>query len=379
MTPLQPGQKADVMEMEMSDAMPDPFPENEHAGAEVVIYSNMQLLNCDNNQFKYFFVNYVCTKTNEILTSCSPDGIYDETLLLQALASSEGLDKCYYQIAYYYSRNKNTKYVFGNEKLTWLQYYTRQGVAWKAIYLYVMIFLLKQQQWSNNVYELFKNSIHEIWIQNESSQNLATLADFEGLLIEADKQSGIITEKERKSQESNSKKRGIDEVDDRTTMTVVQLIQENPQFSNFAVNAEGVQNLAEYFANAYAKINTEVSQEWFGILNKKSKTQTLFSGVLPFFERSTCRFRLLYPTKSTQMAYWIMYYIKSSQSPDSWVELLNKAEKATTGSRQGMARRTDEPRFANRLTADFDCCESDDIANNGIHTLSTRIDRLLDW
>jgi hypothetical protein len=61
-TPLQAGRQegvVDVMEMEMSDAMPDPFPQNEHVGAEVVIYRNSELLNCEDEQFRYYFVDHV--------------------------------------------------------------------------------------------------------------------------------------------------------------------------------------------------------------------------------------------------------------------------------------------------------------------------------
>ncbi len=57
-------------------------------------------------------------------------------------------------------------------------------------------------------------------------------------------------------------------------MSVEQLIQENPQFSNYAARAAGVKNLAEYFTNAHAAAGGQFSKEWFGILNRKSKTVT---------------------------------------------------------------------------------------------------------
>jgi hypothetical protein len=50
-------------------------------------------------------------------------------------------------------------------------------MTWKTPYLYVMIFLLKQQRWSNAAYELFKNSIYQVWLQNQTYQQSAIIGD----------------------------------------------------------------------------------------------------------------------------------------------------------------------------------------------------------
>jgi hypothetical protein len=116
----------------------------------------------------------------------------------------------------------------------------------------------------------------------------------------------------------------------------------------------------------------------------KENTISLWNIVNNLYEQSTTRFRYLYPKKSTQMAYWIMYLIHKWSMEDQTEMIVVairvlRAAQDTTKTVRGASKTPDKPNWGSRLTADFDSFEHDDIANKGIYTLSARVDRLNDW
>jgi hypothetical protein len=361
------------------DRMPDPFPQSAHVGDENVIYSQMELLDTD-RQFRYAFVSNIVSIIGPIAKIYYSNDVLNATALHDAMEAAPADKKLFYEIAYYVYTNVDQKFDIKGQKgkKSFLEYYASQNNAWKAEWLYVMIFLMRQQQWSKDSFDKNKQYIHDLWKQT-STETIAEniIEDFETLLLTADNWIRDIIRQEPPA--STAKKA---RVVDRRAINLMDLIEEN-NLDYFIQFKNGIDNVSRHFEVLYQAENGKnpnrkaiFEQEFL----KKPLTMRLYPLAKSMFEKSNFRFKLRYPLKLIQWQYWIMRAIASMQNEfnetELWYGYLDQASKIETNKKNSGHYKTDSADFP--LKADFDSLE-DDITHNAIESLSTRIDRLNDW
>ena len=194
---------------------------------------------------------------------------------MQSMA--EGYPKFLHQVTHYVYTNWNQKFQMkgASEKKSFREYYA--STSWKVEYFYVMIFLMRQQQWSQEQDKIFRDECFTAWEQaGKPEMTEEVLIEFEEVLVTADEWIGHIISKE--PGESSAKKT---KKVDRSKMKLYDVLTEN-NFMNFQQFSAGIFNLCTHFKAFYAIDrggNETEKQRWLSELSKKPLTMKLYPRV----------------------------------------------------------------------------------------------------
>ena len=350
------------------DAMPDPFPRAAHIGDENVIYLQTELLDT-NRQFRYAFVQNIVEKCQGICAQYASNDQFQDMKINEAIKTMEdGYLKFLHQVTHYVYTNWNQKFQMkgASEKKSFREYYA--STPWKAEYFYVMIFLMRQQQWSQDAYKIYKDQTYAAWVQQGQTQvSEETLGDFESVLFTADVWISNIISNE--PVESTSKRQKVQNPD-RRSITALDMMQEN-NFMNFEKYISGIQKISQHFQNLYnaeRSINESMQQLWQKELQVKPFTMKLYTRVKTTLELSNARFKKRYPVTNVKWVYWILRAINNFSNEEGttqdWMKYLQDAGQISNNHKPTQAT------FP--LGADFD-------THNAVDSLAARLDRLNDW
>lgn len=358
-----------------SETMPDPFPQGAHVGDENVIYLQTELIDT-NRQFRYSFVQSVKDAIHKIAQKYLSDGEFQaEQIKLDMQSMSGGYQKFLHEVALYVYTNWNQKYQMkGNsQKVSFREYYGMESP--KTEFFYVMIFLMRQQQWSQEEYDIYKAQCFTAWEQvGKPEMTEEVLQEFENVLVTADEWIANIISKE--PTESTAKKQRVAKPD-RIRISLIDVIEEN-KFTVFQNYTTGVQKVTEHFRSLFSTENSNDDTRkkiWSDQLAIKPFTMKLYTRVKEMFQLSNFRFKKRYPSKDIQWGYWILRAITNFSNEEGtsqvWIKYLQDA---------GEIPRVRKANYASfPLGQDFDSFEPEAITHNAMQSLSARIDRLNDW
>jgi hypothetical protein len=359
---------ADMSEpMLHEDSMQDPFPQNAHENDENVIYSRMELLDTD-RQFRYVLVESAVKYIHEIFKTYSVSDKLRRSLLEQSIQDmNDDYIKALHQMALYVYTNLNTKFAMKGqtEKMSYVEYYTLSGQADRAEWLYVMIFMMRQQQWSQDKFNAYKKSVHDSWEEYMKKPDATAigedvLADFENVLLTGDEWINDIIQKEPVAESATKKQRVAKP--DRHAIRLLDMIEEN-KWTDFKPYLQGIEKVSEHFQALYA-VEKGTSESMKGkyaeALALKELTNQLYPRTRQMFEMSNFRFKHQYPKKWLQWQYWILRAIMILQvegDTQVWYGYLNHANGIVTDRDNPVHLKPSSAEFP--LQADFDSLEPD--------------------
>ncbi len=370
------------------DSMSDPFPQGTHVGVENVIYSQMELIDKD-RQFRYAFVESILIPIRRVRDEFSKGGIFEvealkDKILKMPADTATDQSKLVNEIAMYVYTNLQQKFKIAGhtDKLSFLDYYTQMQSPEFAEYLYVMIFLMRQQQWLTDKFDAYKEYTRARWIQHQQSTSAQpvsedVLGNFERVLETADEWINDIIQKE--PIESSAKRAKVVKPD-RHAIGFADMLNEN-DFTIFTQYSKGIMHVSAHFQICHQNETTKKKTSFEEALAQKPLTSQLYPVVKQMFKMSNFRFRQHYPLTLRQWQYWVIRAIISLQvdtaSQEQWYGYLDHAQKIETDTSKTGHYKIRNANFP--LGADFDFSEPAVLTQDATESLSARIDRLNDW